>query len=335
MEEVDETESVHQGKIRANLRGDDGELVNREGNKETRGPLMTGRMVYLRSHSNSIGPSGQPSLSVTDTVVDIDFTTQHLFLFFILHEKVTVMILNVDLKCSCCYKKVRKLLCKIPEIRDQVFDEEKNKVMITVVCCDPEKMRDKLCCKGGKAIQSIEILQPKPPSPMPKPHPPKIDPMPDPQPQAKLPVPEPIPAPKPVKMPDPQPKPPQPQPVKMPEPMPIDPFCPPVSVCCQECYEGRGGGPCHYWYGRPPPGPCYDYGYQYAGNRPPCYVSRCDYFSEENPQGCSVMVSVFGMMNKVIGVIEVNSSKDKGYETTVKDVFYDEVKNTKVFIIIK
>ncbi|KAD0631042.1 hypothetical protein E3N88_37268 [Mikania micrantha] len=59
-------------------------------------------------------------------------------------------------------------------IRDQVFDEEKNKVMITVVCCDPEKMRDKLCCKGGKAIQSIEIPQPKPPPPMPKLHPPKI-----------------------------------------------------------------------------------------------------------------------------------------------------------------
>ncbi|KAL8192325.1 hypothetical protein R6Q57_027510 [Mikania cordata] len=222
-------------------------------------------------------------------------------------EQVTVMILNVDLKCSCCYKKVRKLLCKIPEIRDQVFDEDKNKVMITVVCCDPEKMRDKLCCKGGKAIQSIEIPQPQPqpqpvkmPEPIPQPQPVK---MPDTQPQpkpVKMPEPQPQPKPKPVKMPDPQPQPqpkpvkmpdpkPQPQPVKMPEPMPIDPFCPPVSVCCQECYEGRGGGPCHYWYGRPPPGPCYDYGYQYAGNRPPCYVSRCDCFSEENPQGCSVM----------------------------------------------
>ncbi|GJV38098.1 pollen-specific leucine-rich repeat extensin-like protein 1 [Tanacetum coccineum] len=78
-------------------------------------------------------------------------------------EKVTVMILYVDLKCPCCYKKVRKLLCKFPQIRDQVFDEDNNKVIITVVCCDPERFRDKLCCKGGRAIQSIEIVEKKPP----------------------------------------------------------------------------------------------------------------------------------------------------------------------------
>ncbi|KAM0021828.1 putative heavy metal-associated domain superfamily, protein PYRICULARIA ORYZAE RESISTANCE 21 [Helianthus debilis subsp. tardiflorus] len=259
-------------------------------------------------------------------------------------EQVTaVMILYVDLKCPCCYKKVRKLLCKFPQIRDQVFDEEKNKVTITVVCCDPERMRDKLCCKGGKAIQSIEILdppkpkpQPPPPAPAPKPAadpPPKLpdppqpkvpdnpkpppqpkkpDPVPQPQPkmpdppQPKLPdhpkpppqpkVPDPKPPPQPEKpdpVPPPQPKlpdPPQPEPV----PIAMDPCWPPVSVCCQECYEGRGGGPCYYGYGRPvppPPGPCYDgYGYGYGyRERAPCYVTRCDYFSEENPQGCSIM----------------------------------------------
>ena len=30
---------------------------------------------------------------------------------------------------------------------------------IKVVCCDPEKIRDKLCCKGGGAIKSIKIVQ--------------------------------------------------------------------------------------------------------------------------------------------------------------------------------
>ncbi|CAH1448199.1 unnamed protein product [Lactuca virosa] len=238
-------------------------------------------------------------------------------------EKVTVMILSVDLKCPCCYKKVKKVLCKFPQIRDQVFDEDKNKVMITVVCCNPEKIRDKLCCKGGKAIQSIEIVENKPkppekPKPVDKPKPPEpekqkvIEKKPEPKPTpVVVPVPAPAPVektkvdppkPDPPKKPDPAPTPkppvviPQPEPVKMPEPMHgyPQPFCPPqfpVSVCCQECYEGRGGGPCHYGYGRPvppPPGPCYDgYGYQYGGNRP-CYA-RCDYFSEENPQGCSVM----------------------------------------------
>nr|GFD24743.1 neurofilament heavy polypeptide-like [Tanacetum cinerariifolium] len=29
-------------------------------------------------------------------------------------EKTTEMILYVDLKCRCCYKKVKKLLCKLP-----------------------------------------------------------------------------------------------------------------------------------------------------------------------------------------------------------------------------
>ncbi|KAI3818908.1 hypothetical protein L1987_12729 [Smallanthus sonchifolius] len=83
-------------------------------------------------------------------------------------EKVTDMILNVDLKCTGCYKKVKKVICKIPQIRDQSFDMEKNKVWIRVVCCDPEKIRDKLCYKGCGAIQSIEIIE-KPKEPAAKP----------------------------------------------------------------------------------------------------------------------------------------------------------------------
>ncbi|XP_076882859.1 uncharacterized protein LOC143531449 [Bidens hawaiensis] len=52
------------------------------------------------------------------------------------------------------------------EIRDQVFDVDKNIVKIKVVCCSPEKIRDKLCYKGGGSIQSIEIIEkPKPPQP--------------------------------------------------------------------------------------------------------------------------------------------------------------------------
>ncbi|KAL6562329.1 hypothetical protein OROGR_003336 [Orobanche gracilis] len=29
-------------------------------------------------------------------------------------EKVSVMVLKVDLQCPCCYKKVKKILCKFP-----------------------------------------------------------------------------------------------------------------------------------------------------------------------------------------------------------------------------
>ncbi|XP_019184005.1 PREDICTED: protein PYRICULARIA ORYZAE RESISTANCE 21-like isoform X2 [Ipomoea nil] len=85
-------------------------------------------------------------------------------------EKTTVMFLSVDLKCSSCYKKVKKVICKIPQIRDQIYNEEENKVRITVVCCSPEKIRDKLCYKGGGVIKSIEIVDPpKPPKPAEKP----------------------------------------------------------------------------------------------------------------------------------------------------------------------
>ncbi|GKV31744.1 hypothetical protein SLEP1_g40412 [Rubroshorea leprosula] len=70
------------------------------------------------------------------------------------------MVLSVDLQSSKCCKKVRKLLCKFPEIRDREYDEKANKVTIKVVSCSPEKIRDKLCCKGGGCIKSIEIKEP-------------------------------------------------------------------------------------------------------------------------------------------------------------------------------
>ncbi|GKV51014.1 hypothetical protein SLEP1_g57691 [Rubroshorea leprosula] len=91
-------------------------------------------------------------------------------------EKVTTMLLNVvDLQCSKCYKKIKKLLCNFPEIRDQEYDEKANKVTIKVVSCWPEKIRDKLRCKGCGCIKSIEIVKPKPPEkPKPPPSPPKL-----------------------------------------------------------------------------------------------------------------------------------------------------------------
>ncbi|KAK9267360.1 hypothetical protein L1049_009785 [Liquidambar formosana] len=78
-------------------------------------------------------------------------------------EKVTTMSLSVDLQCSGCYKKIKKLLCKFPEIQDQRYDEKSNKVIITVVCCSPDKIRQKLCCKGGGLIKSIDIIPKKEP----------------------------------------------------------------------------------------------------------------------------------------------------------------------------
>ncbi|KAK4721030.1 hypothetical protein R3W88_011263 [Solanum pinnatisectum] len=78
-------------------------------------------------------------------------------------EKTTIMVLKVDLQCPCCYKKAKKILCKMPQVRDQMYDEKANTITILVVCCSPERIRDKLCCKGGKAIKSIEIKEPAKP----------------------------------------------------------------------------------------------------------------------------------------------------------------------------
>ncbi|KAL3614929.1 hypothetical protein CASFOL_040590 [Castilleja foliolosa] len=88
-------------------------------------------------------------------------------------EKETIMVLKVDLQCPSCYKKTKKTLCKFPQVQDQIYDEKANTVTIRVVCCSPEKIRDKLCCRGGKAIKSIEIKEPGKPEKKKEPEKPK------------------------------------------------------------------------------------------------------------------------------------------------------------------
>ncbi|KAE9465503.1 hypothetical protein C3L33_02585, partial [Rhododendron williamsianum] len=109
---------------------------------------------------------------------------------------------------------------------------------------NPEKIRDKLCCKGGKTIKSIEIKPPPPPKPKepekpkePKPHDPETK-----EPKKAL------------------------APAPAPAPLIYVPIYP-ATVCCGQCYEGIPGGPCYEGYGRPVPS--YD-GYGYGGNRA-CY----------------------------------------------------------------
>ncbi|XP_044478685.1 cornifin-A-like [Mangifera indica] len=168
------------------------------------------------------------------------------------------MVLKVDLQCSKCYKKVKKVLCKFPEIRDQVYDEKQNTVTIKVVSCCPERLMQKIRCKGCKVIKSIEIKQPKKPEPAnPKKEPPPPAPT-----QSK-------------------PPPPPPEHCKPPPPAPC------YSPCCpnypKPCYP-----PCYLIY----PTPCYPPYYpnycSYCWG--PCHCrSRRDCFCEENPSNCLVM----------------------------------------------
>ncbi|KAF2544571.1 hypothetical protein F2Q68_00030518 [Brassica cretica] len=186
-----------------------------------------------------------------------------------------MMKLKVDLDCAKCYKKVKKVLCKIPQIRDQVFDEKSNIVIIKAVCCSPERIMDKLCSKGGGSIKTIEIIEPPKP-PIEKPN------------QTK-------------ESENPTPSAPSHAPAQI-KPGPTPPVVPkqqgqPVAMCCWPYYDGCGGGPAFYGYGMLLPQPYEYYGRpvcdSWGGGPPPgyrpCHLTRCNFFSEENPQSCSIM----------------------------------------------
>ncbi|XP_062000739.1 protein PYRICULARIA ORYZAE RESISTANCE 21-like [Rosa rugosa] len=234
-------------------------------------------------------------------------------------NKVTIMILKVDLQCEKCYRKVKKVLCKFPQIRDQTYDEKNNVVIIKVVCCSPEKIRDKLCCKGGGAIKSIEIKEPEKLKPRSRDDKSKQTLAAGKTKDAKDVSKEKQKEDKPEDGEKPKDESKQRRaPVTSCPPRPVNPCCMdcyggrpggpcetrlprrPVNPCCMDCYEGRPGGPCEtgYGYGRPAPyiqydgyygRPVYDsYGAGRSYTTSYC-VTRPDCFSEENPQACAIM----------------------------------------------
>ena len=152
------------------------------------------------------------------------------------------------------------------EIRNQDYDEKANTVTITVVCCNPEKIRDKLCCKCGKTIKSIEIIPQKTiesetkVDKTKKGKETKVD-------KTKE----------------------EKETQKEEDKSGESERSKEVHVCCGQCYEGHYGGPCYQWYGRPIS--CYDgYGYRYEYcEKNIYYVCRCNYFNEENTSVCTIM----------------------------------------------
>ncbi|KAK9156334.1 hypothetical protein Sjap_003814 [Stephania japonica] len=130
-------------------------------------------------------------------------------------NKISTLILKVDLSCPKCYNKIRKVLCQFRcKIVSQTFDMKNNLVIISGFF-DPNCFSKKLCCKAGKVIKSIEIVKDKPPPP-----PPKNDPPPPPPVVVK-------PSPPPVELPPVVVKPPPPPPKNDPPP-PVE--LPPVVV---------------------------------------------------------------------------------------------------------
>lgn len=135
---------------------------------------------------------------------------------------------------------------------------------ISVVCCNPEKVRDKLLCKGGFSIKRIEIKPPpKPPARRDSSHPE--------------------------------------QPATLPPQPPETPAYPPPTAgtwpeyYCDACYHGQPGCRCYFGGPPPPPPPCFwtycrpVYDRWGGGSYTYCLSSHGDCFIEQNPQACSIL----------------------------------------------
>jgi len=168
-------------------------------------------------------------------------------------------------------------------------------VTITVVCCSPEKIKEKIVCKGGEAVKSIEIKVPeKPKEPPAKPKEPEKPKQPEKPKEPEKP-----------KAPSKQPDMPtqtvdgdgKPKGPDKPKRLIVEPVHP--MTCCAECYRGISGGPCYHDYGRPAL-PSYEiYGrpvHDSWGGSGGCgcqrsgyYACRCEYVCEDNPSSCTIM----------------------------------------------
>ncbi|XP_060669874.1 protein PYRICULARIA ORYZAE RESISTANCE 21-like [Ziziphus jujuba] len=192
-------------------------------------------------------------------------------------EQVTTMVLKVDLQCCKCYKKVKKILCKIPYIQEQKYDEKNDTVTIKVACCSPEKIKEKIICKGGDTIKSIEIKGPEKPNPEPPKNPKKQKKTKESGKSKEEEQQKELEKCKATEKP----------PCQKPHPPPPPPVLVAIGVRCQQCYIGYPGGPCCHGPGWPPP--CYEcHGYcgkpdDSCGCGRNCYTSHCD------TQGCTFM----------------------------------------------
>ncbi|XP_011004528.1 PREDICTED: uncharacterized protein LOC105110999 [Populus euphratica] len=200
-------------------------------------------------------------------------------------KKVTEMVIKVDLECEKSHKKIKKVLCRFPQNQNQTYDKKAGTVTITVVCCSPEKIKEKIICKGGEAVKSIEIKVPeKPKAPDTKKGGEKKEDKKSPEAQKKREQPDKTAAPVDGNG--------KPQGPDKPKALIIEPVHP--LTCCAECYRGVSGGPCYHFYGRPAP-PRYEiYGMPVHDSWGGCqrsgyHACRCEYVCEDYPSSCTIM----------------------------------------------
>uniref|UniRef100_A0A453B4T2 HMA domain-containing protein n=1 Tax=Aegilops tauschii subsp. strangulata TaxID=200361 RepID=A0A453B4T2_AEGTS len=74
-------------------------------------------------------------------------------------DKISTVVLKVDLECARCYRKMRTVLCKIQDkmnIKTISFDEKSNAVTVSGPF-DPDKLCRKLCCEAGRVIKEMHV----------------------------------------------------------------------------------------------------------------------------------------------------------------------------------
>ncbi|KAL5197760.1 hypothetical protein ABZP36_001272 [Zizania latifolia] len=71
----------------------------------------------------------------------------------------STVVLKVDLECYRCYRKIRRVLCRIQDkasIKTISYDDKSNAVTVSGPF-DAEMVCKKLCCKAGRVIKQMEI----------------------------------------------------------------------------------------------------------------------------------------------------------------------------------
>ncbi|OEL34816.1 hypothetical protein BAE44_0004162 [Dichanthelium oligosanthes] len=74
--------------------------------------------------------------------------------------EMSTVVMRVDLECEKCYKKIRKVLCKVQDkvsIRTITYDEKSNTVTVSGPF-DGEEVADRLTSDAGKVITDIHVV---------------------------------------------------------------------------------------------------------------------------------------------------------------------------------
>ncbi|KAL5217187.1 hypothetical protein ABZP36_017871 [Zizania latifolia] len=73
----------------------------------------------------------------------------------------STIVMTVDLECDRCYKKIRKVLCKLQDkasIKTISYDEKSNTVTVSGPF-DAEEVSDRLSSSAGKVITDIRVVR--------------------------------------------------------------------------------------------------------------------------------------------------------------------------------